>query len=340
MNTITYGEIEPRVGIQAVARLLKVGQPLLVTQRFAQMEDAKRRAGNTIKWRRYHAFTVSTAPLAEGVPPSVQPLRKTDYTAVLRQYGAVCELSDVCYDLHEDNALGVCIDRCGEQMAQTVETLTIDVLKAGTNVYYASGAASRVALAAAVSRSDLRLVARGFDRDDGMPISRIVSPTPNVATRGVEASYFAMCHTDLKADIRNITGFTSYVEYGNPGERLPGEVGAVEDFRFICTRMFTPWLAAATTASTQSTFLSNGSKTDSGSADVYPIICVARDAYGVVRLQGRKAVGIQVLQPNKARGGDPLGQKGTVGWKTYYAAAILNEDWVARLEVNCTASPS
>ena len=49
MNPITYGEISPRVGVQSVARLLKVGQPLLVTQRFAQQEDAKRRAGNTIK---------------------------------------------------------------------------------------------------------------------------------------------------------------------------------------------------------------------------------------------------------------------------------------------------
>jgi len=339
METITYGEIQPRVGIQSVARLLKVGQPLLVTQRFAQQEDAKSRSGNTIKWRRYHAFTVSAAPLAEGVPPSVQPLNKTDYTAVMRQYGAVSELTDVCYDLHEDNALGVCVTRCGEQMAQTMETLAIDVLKAGTNVYYASSAASRTALVATVGRTDLRLLVRGFNRDDAMPISKIIGPTSNVSTRGVEASYFGMCHTDLKPDLRNMTGFQTYIEYGTPNERLPGEIGACEEIRFICTRMFTPWLAGATGASGQTTFLTSGSS-GTGSADVYPILVVARDAYGVVRLQGRKAVGIQVLQPNKARGGDPLGQKGTVGWKAYFAAAILNEDWIARLEVLCTASPS
>lgn len=339
METITYGEIQPRVGIQSVARLLKVGQPLLVTQRFAQQEDAKRRAGNTIKWRRYHAFTISTAPLAEGVPPSIQPLNKTDYTAILRQYGAVCELTDVCFDLHEDNALGVCVTRCGEQMAQTMETLTIDVIKSGTNVYYASAAASRTALVATMARADFRLIARGFDRDDAMPISRIIAPTAKISTRGVEASYFAMCHTDLKSDIRNMTGFTTYVEYGTPGNKMHGEMGACEEFRFICTRMFVPWLEAATGAAAQTTFLTAGSA-GTGSADVYPVICVARDAYGVVRLQGRKAVGIQVLQPNTARGGDPLGQKGTVGWKAYHAAAILNEDWIARLEVLCTASPS
>jgi len=28
---------------------------------------------------------------------------------------------------------------------------------------------------------------------------------------------------------------------------------------------------------------------------------------------------------------------GDVGWKTYYACAILNEQWIARLEVAATA---
>ena len=62
--TTNYGQIAPRVGIQAVARLLAVGLPLLITQRFAQTDDAQSRSGNTIKWHRYHAFAISTAPLA------------------------------------------------------------------------------------------------------------------------------------------------------------------------------------------------------------------------------------------------------------------------------------
>jgi len=73
---------------------------------------------------------------------------------------------------------------------------------------------------------------------------------------------------------------------------------------------------------------------------VYPLLIVARDAYAVVRLQGRQAAKVMVLNPNKPRGGDPLGQKGTVSWKTYYTAAILNEEWIARLECACTANPT
>jgi len=338
-NTITYGQIEPRVGVQSVAKLLMVGLPKLVTQRFAQMGDAQLRRGGTIKWRRYNAFTVSAAPLAEGVTPSRQPLTKTDYTAILRQYGGVCELTDVCYELHEDNPLAVCVTRSGEQFAQTIETVTINMLKAGSNVYYASGVASRGLIAAPPSRADLRLVARGFDRNDAQPIGEIIPPSPKVSTMGVHEAFFAMAHTDLEPDITNIVGFKAYIEYGDPGKRIEGEIGAVDRFRFILTRMFTPWLAVGAAGTT---LLANGNiPATSTACDVYPIIIVAKDAYGCVRLQGRKAVDLKVRQPDgQPTDTDPLSQRGSVGWKTWFACAILHDSWIARLEVGCTANPA
>ena len=338
-NTITYGSIEPRVGVQSVAKLLKVGLPKLVTQRFAQMGDAQRRKGGTIRWRRYHAFTVSAAPLAEGVTPARQPLTKTDYTAILRQYAGVSELTDVCFELHEDNPLAVCITHSGNQFAQTIETVTINTIKAGTNVYYASNVASRGAVVAAATRADLRLIARGFDRNDAQPIGQIIPPSPKVSTMGVHEAFFAMGHTDLEPDITNIVGFKAYIEYGDPGKRIDGEIGAVDRFRFVLTRMFTAWLAEG---GSSSTLLANGNiPSGSTSCDVYPIIIVAQDAYGCVRLQGRKAVDLKVRQPDGApTDTDPISQRGTVGWKTWFACAILNEPWIARLEVGCTANPA
>lgn len=338
-NTITYGQIEPRVGVQAVAKLLKVGLPKLVTQRFAQMGDAQRRKGGTIKWRRYHAFTVSAAPLAEGVPPARQPLTKTDYTAILRQYGGVAELTDVCYELHDDNPLAVCVTRSGEQFAQTIEMVTINVLKSGTNVYYANNVAGRTSVIAGPSRADFRLIARGFDRNDAQPIGMIIPPSPKVSTMGVQEAFFVLGHTDLEPDITDITGFKSYVEYGDPGKRIDGEIGAVDRFRFVLSRMVTPWLASG---GNTTTMLSNGNiPSGSSAADVYPMIVVAQDGYGAVRLQGRTAIDLKVRQPDgDPTDTDPLSQKGTVGWKTWYSCAILNEQWIARLEVACTGNPA
>lgn len=337
--TTTYPTISNRVNIQAVAKLLAVGQPLLVTQRFGQTDNAAAHSGNTVKWRRYLAFSVSSAPLAEGVPPSVQPLTKTDYTAVLQQYGAVCELTDVCVDMSEDGPLDVAVTRSGEQMAQTIETVTIDFLKAGTNVVYANSVASRLLVSSPPLRGDFRLIERTFDRNDGKEITKIVSPTAMVSTQGISPCFIAMAHTDLIPDFMNVTGFVAFIQYGKPGEALPGEIGKVSRHRIVCSRMFTPWLAAATSAS-GSTYLTGGAK-GTGNPDVYPVICVARDGYAVVRLQGLKAAEIKVRQPNgQPDSGDPLAQLGTVGWKTYFAGAITNENWVCRYEVACTATPN
>ena len=71
-------------------------------------------------------------------------------------------------------------------------------------------------------------------------------------------------------------------------------------------------------------------------ADVYPILFVARDAYGIVPLKGKDSLTPMVVNPKPAHG-DPLGQRGTAGWKTMQTSVILNDLWQVRLEVAATA---
>lgn len=333
----TYGDISPRVGTKSAAKLLRVGQPLMHTQRFAQVDDQPMRSGKVRKWRRYHTFPALTAPVAEGVTPESQALTFTDYTATLEEYVAITELTDQIADTHEDPVLKVMMERSGQQFAETIETLTINFLKGGTNVVYASGVASRGTVAAAVTLSDIRLVQRGFARARATKLSRVIAPTSKISTMGVEAGYFAMGHTDLDADIRDITGFKTIVEYGNPGSALPGEIGAVEQVRFLTGDLWSPWLSAG--AATTDLLANGVTPASSLACDVYPLVVVAQDGYAVVQLQGRKAVHIMVLNPNVPRGGDAAGQRGSVSWKTYFAGVITNEQWVCRVEVGATANP-
>lgn len=338
------GDISQRTAVLASGRLLKVGQPLLTTQRFGQSEDQAKKSGKVRVWRRYNSLPLTSAPMAEGITPPGQQISYTDYQAVLQQYGDVVWITDVIQDTHEDPVLKEMMARCGEQAAQIIEMVTIDVLKAGTNVVYAGGVATRGAVVGTVSRGDLRKIVRGFHRAHASPISRIVSPTQNVSTSGVEQGFYAMAHTDLESDIRNVSGFKTVVEYSNPGQALPGECGAIEKIRFILTAMWKPWLSAgANTASGDgaNARLAGGTAPGAGAVacDVYPIVVVARDAYAIVRLQGMSAVSVYVGNP-KSTGSDPLAQRGYVGWKTWYASAILNDLWLCRYEVACTANPA
>jgi N4-gp56 family major capsid protein len=76
--------------------------------------------------------------------------------------------------------------------------------------------------------------------------------------------------------------------------------------------------------------------TDSGTKfQVYPVIIFSAEALGCVTLSGYDAVVPKVVMPQPAVT-DPLGQSGSVGWKSWYACQILNEDWIYRIECGCS----
>lgn len=337
-NTTTYGDISPRTAGRAVARLLKRGQHLMVVERFGQVDPQQKNKTKSVKWRRYNSFPRATQPLAEGVPPAGNKLTYTDIVATLEQYGDSYKITDVIQDTHEDPVLQEMVDLAGEAAAETIETIRINILKAGTNVFYAGGASGRTTVQSPPTRGDFRKIYRYFKNNKAREISQIISASAKISTEGVDAAYFVMGHTDLDADFRAMPGFVPVINYADSTKALPGEIGKVDQFRIILTAMFEPWTAAATSA-TGTTYLSNGSAPSTASApDVYPVIVVARDGYGIVPLQGFNSITPTVVNP-KPSAGDPLGQIGWVSWKTYQTAAILNQAWVARLECCATANP-
>lgn len=325
-------DISPRTEMFAVKSLLEVFQPMTITQRFAHTENQPKKNSTVRKWRRYLPLPVTKAPLAEGVTPDSYKIKYQDVTVSLQQFGGVVETTDVVQDVVDDPILDITARLLGEQASNTIEQVTIDVLKSGTNVIYANGT-SRSAVNTVVNKQLMRRCVRILTRHGAKTISSIIQPTAHVSTSGIEAAYFALGHTDLESDIRNIENFKATVEYGSPGSAMEGEIGAHERVRFILTQNFTPWVKAGGAAG--STVLSDGGLADAGTdkCDVYPLLILGRNAYAAVRLQGRNSFEMFVLNPGKARGGDPIGQRGTSGWKTWYAAKILTENYMVRAEV-------
>jgi len=333
----TYGQISDKIGVQGVQRLLSVFLPQVLTQRWAQTDEAKTRSGNTVKWRRYHNFVVDSAGIAENTTPNPTQLQKTDFFAVLQKFVIWTEITEECVTFNEDNILDIAIQRISDGLAQKIELFTIDILKAGTNVIYANSVAGRTSVTTTISLTELQLATRVFNRNDQQPITKMIPPSTSVSTAGVRPGFVAMCHTDLIPDMENIRGFKKVVEYGSPGSGLDSEVGEAGQVRFFCTRNFTPWLqaGAATTA-----YLTN-TAAGTGNCDVYPILVVAKDAYAVVRLTGRKSVDLKVRQPNGIPDSiDPTASKGSVAGKIWYTAARTCEEGICRIEVACTSTPA
>jgi N4-gp56 family major capsid protein len=333
----TYGDITPRTAGAIATKLLARGQFEVILERFGQYDPQPRGKTKVRKFRRYNSVARATAPLADGITPAGQKLTYTDVNATLEEYGDWFEITDQIVDFHEDPVLDEAVNICGEQIAETVEVIRFSVLKGGSNVFYANKVAGRSTVAGPATKADFRRIYRSMMKNKAKQISSIIKASASIATEPVAPAFFALCHTDNVADITNLSGFTPVEKYSDSTKALPMEFGKLEQFRFLASPLFEPWLAAGASGTTM---LSGGVAPGSSlAADVYPILVVAKDAYGIVPLQGKDAVTPMVVQPKPVQG-DPLGQRGFVSWKTYQTSVILNQNWLARLEVAASADPT
>jgi N4-gp56 family major capsid protein len=331
--TTTYGDIGTRTAAYAAVELLKRAIPTMVFEKFGQAVTLPSNSTRVISWRRYNSLPSTPTPLVEGVTPAPNTLNRTDISAQLVQYGSRIEISDVIIDTHEDPVLMEAMEILGEQAAAMIETVRFGVLRAGTNVFYANGA-SRSAVNTPITLDVQRRVTRGLKRQMAAKITKVVSSSVKFGTEAVAPSYIAITHPDVETDLRNMLGkdgrvvFVPTEKYGSmtPYEM---ELGKVEDVRYLTTTICTPWLdAGGAKGAMQSTSGTN--------ADVYPILYIAKDSYALVALKGDFAVTPMVVNP-KPSDSDPMAQRGHVAWKAYTAAAILNDQWIARAEVAVTA---
>lgn len=322
-----YGDISPRTAAYAEKELLKRGIPYLVLEKFGQAKTLPEAASKVVKFRRYNALDNTPAALTEGVTPSSQTLSVTDVTATLSQYGGLVTITDVVMDTHEDPVLNESTTLLGEQAAQLIEKMRYGVLKAGTNVIYANGSA-RNAVNTVLTLTLQRRATRALKRQNGRQITNIVRSTPSYGTEAVAPSFIGLIHPDLEADVRGLAGFVPAEKYGTitPFEN---EIGKVEDVRYLSSTIFEPFLDAG---GAKGSMLS----TSGTSADVYPVLYLAANAYGIVALKGMFAVTPMVVNP-KPSDSDPLAQRGHVGWKAMQTAVILNDAWIIRAEVAATA---
>lgn len=313
-----------------VSRMLTVGKQLLVADMFGQKFVYPRKQGTMAVFRRFLKLPLVAAPMAEGVTPEPHKLEKEDVACVLQQWGAWVELTDVIIDTHEDPVWQQSSERLGTQMAETIENIRMQTLVAGTNVIYANGAA-RNAVNTVLDRGDFALASRTLKNNLAKHFTRLIAPTNKFATFAVRPSFWGIAHVDLEFDISQCTGFIPSENYPTP-TKMEGEIGKVSDTRIICTTTVPSWAGGG--AATVGNYLTTG-----GIADVYPLLIFGEDAYGCMPLAGYSSFKLYVLQVGVARSTDPLAQTGSMGWKTWQAIIILEDDWMLRVESAVTAVP-
>ena len=327
MAQTAYGDISPRTAAYAAKKLLKRGLPFLVLEKFGQSHPLPAFNSKVIKFRRYTALPTTPTALTEGVTPAGQTLAVVDVTATLLQYGDRTTITDQVLDTHEDPVLNEAVNLLGEQAAQMIEKMRFGVIKAGTNVGYGNGVA-RNAVNTPLTLAAQQRAVRNLKRQNARPITEIVASTARYDTANVAPGFIGLIHPDLESDVRAMTGFVPAEKYGTmtPWEN---ELGKVNDVRYLSSTIFEPWADAG---GAKGAMLS----TSGTNADVYPVLFLGRDAFGIVALKGQYAVLPMIVNP-KPSDSDPLAQRGHAAWKTMQTCAILNDLFMYRVEVGATS---
>ena len=286
--------------------MLTKARPLLVHGKWGQVRDIPRNSTDNIRFRRYSLLTPDTTPLVEGVTPSLDTLTVTNVDATVQQYGRGFLLTDKLLFTTLDPILLEVSDILGENAANTLDQLTREELATTTTIQYASTATANNEITSAmkITKAEVQEAVRTLKNNNAKKITSMVSASTGFNTSPLDASFIGIVHPNTTYDLKNIPGFVKVEEYGQK-VAMPGEVGSLDEVRFIETTNAKVYAAAG-----------------SGSIDVYGTLIMAAEFYALSRISGEA---MKNIVEGPGGNSDPLHQRQTAAWKATFVATILND---------------
>lgn len=342
MSIQNYSTVASRNLIRAEMQMLKHAEPIQVLGSFGAQKEQPKRKTDTVVFRRLKPFNAGANEVAnitaanfitqEGTTPTANTISYTDVSVTLNQYAVLFKFSSKAEMMYEEDIPNDMKKLTGETLAEVAELVCYGQIKAGSSVIYANGS-TRAGLNTVISLNKLRAAARSMENNRAMRVTSVIKPGPNFGTSAVPAGYVVFTHSDCESDIRNLPNFIPVEKYGTAVKKVnEREFGACEQFRFVSSPLFAPYLAAGSGTL-------NGCKSVGGAnVDVYPMIIIAEDAFGHISLKGNGYSGISptIIPASQKNHANPSGMFGYVGADFWYNSVRLNENWMTRIEVGVT----
>lgn len=280
-----------------------------------------RNGGMTFQWQYLAPFARATTPLTEGSPPSETGMVWSKVQATPLQYGAWAKISDLAWTQTINPQAAAATAAFGQNAGQTLHTVLVNVLAAGTNVRYADAVAGRSSVAASNTL-------------DAGEIRRALRILGGANVDEYSDGYHALIHPYAQETLMADTTIQSVAQYGSGGisksdgvNMIRGRIMEFGGFKFI-----------------QSTDAPVFAGAGASGIDVYGALFFGPDWFGEVdlaampvgtanedtnRMSGVEPVVIPADTDDKV---DPLRQYGIVGWKGTYVGKILQQERGVRVE--------
>ena len=295
--------------------LINEAEANLIHDQFGQKRPIPKNGGKTIEFRKFSPLAKATTALTEGVTPDGKSLNVTNITATVAQYGDYITQSDVLELTSIDNTIVEATKLLGSQAGRTLDTITRNIIVAGTNVSYcpkvADGKETAVTSRAALDTTSKLTV---------KTVQKVVAKLRGQNAPTIGGKYVAIIHPYVAYDLMRDPEWIDAHKYANPTNLYEGEIGEISGVRFVQTTEAKVW--------NDNTCPANGS---GKYHSVFATLFIGDGAYGVTDITGG---GLQTIVKQKGSAGtaDPLDQRSSVGWKAIKTAELLIPSYLVRVE--------
>ncbi len=308
-NKTSETRLKPEIKEYYVKELLKDFKPNLVHLQFGDKKPVPRGNGKTIEWRKVVPVAKNTTPLTEGVTPEAVEMAFSTIKAELNQFGMWTDYTDVLKFASIDPVVSEYNEALGAAGSLTMDSVCRDVLCTTTNVMYCSKKAADGTETAVTDYSDMDSTCVLNLKE----VFKAVNILKRKNAKKIGESFVCIAHPDvitalMVANMEN--GWIDVQKYSNTTKIYEGEVGKIAGCRFVET--------------------SEAKITDRDGKMVYSSLFIGAKAYGVADPEG---MGMQsIIKDLGENGHDPLNQRGTIGWKAMQTTAILNPEYLLKVE--------
>lgn len=305
-------DLSPEMKTYYDMELIEYAQAQLVHDQFGQKRPIPQGSGKTIEFRTFTPLAKAMTALTEGVTPSGNQLDVTTITATVAQYGDYIVQSDVLELTALDNTILEATKLLGRQAGLTLDTVTRNVLNAGTNVMYAPKInASTGAETAVTARANLDATAvLTVDL-----VEQVVTELRAQNAPTIDGDYICILHPYAAYDLMRDPDWRKPHEYVDTENIYAGEIGKIGGCRFVTSTEAKIWRGTGCPSN----------------LSVFSCLFMGDGAYGVTEVEGG---GLETIVKQKGSAGtaDPLNQRSSVGWKAIKTAEILIPTYLIRVE--------
>lgn len=285
----------------------------LPIMRFSQFATQKTELGVepglTISMLTYDNLKLGGA-LQEMQNMSTQALSGSMKQITVQEHGNAVSNSELLIQSSFDDIMATTTTLLGRDYALVMDCELRDVALSGTNIVYAGGKASRDA----ITDADKLQVATIKDAIEVL--------ATNNAPKYQNMYWICFVHPHQSRDLRDDSAWINASNYGAPEQLFTGEIGRIDDTRFIETTLMCNGKASAKDPAYKADLVKGAGDT-ANKADIYQAVIFGDQYYGI-------AWSLPVeLRDN---GVEDFGRKRSLAWYAIWGTGLLHNDYGVVIE--------